>query len=140
MFTATSSSGRTVSLLNDADRECMETNATWYCPFCKECLQLKTGKKRRAHFAHRPNTACPSSNPESERHLEGKALLFQWLKAQGADVHVEVFCLKAINVPIFSLKTGTKGLPLNTNVRPLPANTSGGVRHCFIPSAFKFFG
>ncbi|QQK80794.1 hypothetical protein HUG20_13420 [Salicibibacter cibi] len=91
MFTATSSSGRTVSLLSDADRAHIESNTEWYCPICKECLQLKKGKKRRTHFAHHPNTVCPSSNPESERHLEGKALLFQWLKAQGADVRLEAF-------------------------------------------------
>ncbi|AXF55672.1 competence protein CoiA [Salicibibacter kimchii] len=91
MFTATSYSGRTVSLLNNADRAYIEANDGWYCQVCKEHLQLKKGRKRRPHFAHHPNTACPTSNPESERHLEGKALLYRWLKAQGAEVHVEAF-------------------------------------------------
>ncbi|SDI54511.1 competence protein CoiA [Natribacillus halophilus] len=91
MFTATSPSGRTVSLLMSTDHAYIDAQAHWYCPVCQERLQLKKGHKRRPHFSHLAHSKCPSSHAESQRHLEGKAVLYQWLREQGADVQLEVF-------------------------------------------------
>ncbi len=43
-----------------------------YCPVCNELVQQKTGKIRRPHFAHRPNSECWFGNDKdykSEWHI-----------------------------------------------------------------------
>ncbi|KYC97252.1 hypothetical protein B4102_0907 [Heyndrickxia sporothermodurans] len=62
-----------------------------YCPQCYEEVIVKIGKIKIPHFAHKTNTKCTSSEPESERHLQGKIDLFSWLKAQRLNVEMEKF-------------------------------------------------
>lgn len=61
-----------------------------FCPGCRERVFLKKGKSRLPHFAHYREAGCSTfSEGESERHLVGKLLLFEWLKEQGEEVELE---------------------------------------------------
>ncbi|SFP79940.1 competence protein CoiA [Salibacterium halotolerans] len=62
----------------------------YYCSTCGEEVVLKKGKIRRWHFAHRHSSLCRGA-PESEEHLEGKAVLLDWLENLGAVPRLEVF-------------------------------------------------
>ncbi|MGY4689536.1 competence protein CoiA [Salibacterium sp. K-3] len=61
----------------------------YYCPVCSEEVILKQGMVRRRHFAHHRFSSCQSA-AESEEHLEGKAVLYQWLERGGAAPELEV--------------------------------------------------
>jgi competence protein CoiA len=64
----------------------------FFCPCCKQPVQLKLGHKRMWHFAHRNNRSCPVElENESEYHMLGKLKLFQWLKAQQLAPQLEPF-------------------------------------------------
>lgn len=53
----------------------------FYCPVCKEHVQLKIGEKRISHFAHVRDTRCSQLfEAETQEHLNGKIQLFEWLK------------------------------------------------------------
>ncbi|HWQ91756.1 MAG TPA: competence protein CoiA family protein, partial [Clostridia bacterium] len=49
------------------------------CPGCKQSLWLRTGRRRRRHFAHRNLADCPLEH-QSPEVLEVKAHLFRWLE------------------------------------------------------------
>ncbi|MGD6817627.1 competence protein CoiA [Metabacillus sp. 113a] len=69
----------------------LRSTHSFYCPACKQQMELKLGKIKRYHFAHRKKTACESySEPETERHLAGKEDLYQWLEKEG-EVQLEPF-------------------------------------------------
>ncbi|MBS2968391.1 hypothetical protein J9317_06415 [Metabacillus sp. KIGAM252] len=62
----------------------LRTTESFYCPACRQSLELKLGKVKRYHFAHRKKTACHfEAEPESERHLLGKEQLFNRLRQEG---------------------------------------------------------
>ncbi|WP_233143889.1 competence protein CoiA [Lottiidibacillus patelloidae] len=65
---------------------------SFYCPICEERLLLKAGNKRRWHFAHQKNSSClVEQEAETEYHLNGKILLYQWLKKQYRQVYLEYY-------------------------------------------------
>ncbi|SFE73645.1 Competence protein CoiA-like family, contains a predicted nuclease domain [Alteribacillus iranensis] len=91
MFVAVTSSGRRVSLISPAPTFSPIPSPPYFCPACLKPVILKKGTKRRWHFAHHRKSACPYHHPESEEHLNGKALLYQWLLHQGYKPDVERF-------------------------------------------------
>ena len=44
----------------------------WFCPVCKSELDIKLGREKLPHFAHKKQAVSGESEPESEYHLEGK--------------------------------------------------------------------
>lgn len=67
-------------------------NQKFYCPACKQSVQLKRGRHKIAHFAHLQNQACDSfSEGETLEHLHAKELLFNWLKKQNYPVELEAY-------------------------------------------------
>ncbi|PSL50914.1 competence protein CoiA [Salsuginibacillus halophilus] len=55
----------------------------FYCPACAQRVQLKTGQVIRPYFAHLPRQACHIfTEPETEEHIHGKLLLYDWLNKQ----------------------------------------------------------
>ncbi|WP_260287752.1 competence protein CoiA [Peribacillus aracenensis] len=64
-----------------------------YCPNCQTNVIFKKGKIMSAHFAHY-NSECvvTNSEPETNSHINGKEILFSWLKQNfpTADVDSEV--------------------------------------------------
>ncbi|MFX3619597.1 MAG: competence protein CoiA [Sporolactobacillus sp.] len=64
----------------------------FFCPVCHQPVRLKYGSKKRAHFAHYPNSQCRvESEPESERHLTGKADLYGWALRKGRHAELEYY-------------------------------------------------
>ena len=54
------------------------------CPVCENKMIYKHGEIKIAHFAHEKDSECEDiySEPESEEHLKGKRLIYEWLKTQ----------------------------------------------------------
>ncbi|MBP1079640.1 MULTISPECIES: competence protein CoiA [Bacillus] len=73
------------------------TDHSFYCPVCKEQVDLKLGQIKIFHFSHKRNHHCPyRGEPESDFHLEGKRQLYRWLIRLGEDPELEPY-LPAIN-------------------------------------------
>lgn len=52
------------------------------CPICLERIVCKFGEINQHHFAHRHNSDCPGSTKESEEHIAGKSILYEFLMAR----------------------------------------------------------
>lgn len=54
------------------------------CPVCDSKMIYRNGEIKIAHFAHEKDSDCEDiySEPESEEHLNGKKILYEWLKQQ----------------------------------------------------------
>ena len=64
----------------------------YFCPACKQQVQLKRGKHKIAHFAHFKHQACESfSEGETAEHLRAKNQLYQWLLQQNLPVQMEAY-------------------------------------------------
>ncbi|PLT30371.1 competence protein CoiA [Peribacillus deserti] len=75
----------------------IKNKGPYFCPCCEQNVILKAGKIKIPHFAHRDIDSCSSyAEPESEYHLQGKLILYQWLADQGYKVFLEAY-LKEIN-------------------------------------------
>ena len=69
-----------------------ETEATFFCPGCREAVFLKKGKLMQAHFAHYTQNNCSVfSEGETEEHLSGKKLLYDWFKKQNIPCQLEAY-------------------------------------------------
>lgn len=63
-----------------------------FCPCCSGRVFLKAGKIKMPHFAHAPHTVChAASEGETEEHLLGKKLLYEWLGRQGYQPELEKY-------------------------------------------------
>ena len=64
----------------------------YYCPCCSGRVFLKAGKIKMPHFAHAPHTTCHAATEgETEEHLSGKKMLYEWLEAQGYEPELEKY-------------------------------------------------
>lgn len=64
----------------------------YLCPGCGSKVHLKKGQFRMPHFAHYRNADCSVfSEGETEEHIEGKQLLFDWLRASDIPVQMEAY-------------------------------------------------
>ncbi|MFB4165711.1 competence protein CoiA [Alteribacillus sp. JSM 102045] len=114
MFTAITKSGQIISLLSRPhDPFLVDDKSPFFCPACSERVVLKKGTIRRWHFAHQNKTNCFSqSEPETEEHLHGKSVLYEWLTTKGFSPILEAF-LPSINRKadlLFTWKTQTFAL------------------------------
>ncbi|OJD62930.1 competence protein CoiA [Bacillus sp. NH11B] len=65
-----------------------------YCPNCQTNVIFKKGKIMSAHFAHHDSECVVShSEPETNSHIKGKEILFNWLKLKypTAEIEYEVY-------------------------------------------------
>ncbi|MGE6769961.1 competence protein CoiA, partial [Bacillus velezensis] len=98
MFSAVTADGRLIQLAGSYSKEKAAElrKKSWFCPVCKSELDIKLGREKLPHFAHKKSRLCPGeSEPESEYHLEGKRQLFLWLKTQGCSVSLEPYLTSA---------------------------------------------
>ncbi|WP_034550770.1 competence protein CoiA [Carnobacterium funditum] len=64
----------------------------YYCPDCKECVFLKKGVLKVAHFSHFNQTNCRLfSEGETKEHLQGKQILYDWFIKQGLRCELEAY-------------------------------------------------
>ncbi|MED3551567.1 competence protein CoiA [Cytobacillus praedii] len=95
MLVSKTKHGGRVSLAEKHNKEklkelrCMEN---FYCPVCEEQVILKIGSKRIPHFAHKAGSVCADSyERESDYHLRGKILLYNWLDSLGLKPILETY-------------------------------------------------
>lgn len=69
--------------LSKSRLEHVRTTCKFYCPECREEVQLKLGEHRVYHFAHKQLTACPLASGETAYHQAGKETIMNWLKGLG---------------------------------------------------------
>ena len=69
-----------------------ENNPTFFCPGCQKAVFLKKGKHIQAHFAHYTQNNCSVfSEGETEEHLSGKKILYDWFKKQNIPCQLEAY-------------------------------------------------
>lgn len=95
MFNARLADGTVISVIDrwhlDELKE-LRKKRSFYCPLCREPVQLKLGTKKQWHFAHQPNYVCEFLiERETAYHLTGKRQLYEWLKRQPTEVALEVY-------------------------------------------------
>jgi len=61
------------------------------CPICKNEVLLKSGMKRRAHFAHISVSECENARKESKEHYDGKYDLYGYFRRIGGKVTIEKY-------------------------------------------------
>lgn len=72
--------------------EHVRATCKFYCPECRQEVQLKLGDHRVYHFAHRQLTACPlAASGETAYHQSGKTALMDWLKRLGHEPMLEKY-------------------------------------------------
>ncbi|NEU29657.1 hypothetical protein GN156_02565 [bacterium LRH843] len=95
MFCANLEDGTTISVMDKWHLEELKElrkKRSFYCPMCKEAVQLKLGRKRQWHFAHIANSSCDQTvENETMYHMNGKKQLYEWLKQQQVEAALEVY-------------------------------------------------
>lgn len=99
----------TLALLTKAEIEFHRKHSTFICPTCRHPVLIKAGQKTVPHFAHYPQSDCPSrGGGEGPYHKKGKLLLYLWLKKQFIDVALEKYLPRIKQQPDLYLKIGDK--------------------------------
>lgn len=69
-----------------------EAQQPYFCPGCHEKVFLKSGKIIQAHFAHFTHSNCSLfSEGETQEHLSGKKLLFEWCQKAHIPCQLEAY-------------------------------------------------
>ncbi|MGR3777297.1 competence protein CoiA [Bacillus paramycoides] len=93
IFIARRENGEKIHLLYNRDEEClrdMRKQERFFCTACGKEVQMKLGKQKSWHFAHKKVDSCLAFyEAESMYHMHGKELLYKWLKTQSWDVEIE---------------------------------------------------
>ena len=80
----------TADQVNKGDKK--EDQQTYFCPGCHERVFLKSGKIIQAHFAHFTHSSCSLfSEGETQEHLAGKKLLFEWFSNESIPCQLEAY-------------------------------------------------
>lgn len=95
---------------------------SFYCPQCKDPVQLKVGDLVIPHFAHRKNAACSAlfSEGESQPHLNGKRLLYQFLVNGKQDAELEPLLNRISQRPDLLVTTSKTKIPIEFQCSTIP--------------------
>ncbi|MET3698344.1 competence CoiA-like predicted nuclease [Bacillus oleivorans] len=121
MFVAINQNGHIYSLIGKSREEIIPLRQQeFYCPGCKQKVQLKIGEINHPHFSHIQYHRCPFEwEPESEQHIDGKLLLQTFFQNLGWKTELEVY-LKAISQkPDLLLKKGSQQFAIEYQCSPL---------------------
>ncbi len=78
----------------------LQKSGRFRCPICNQQVRMRLGTKIRWHFAHQKSEACPSGGEgESDEHVRGKQLLFQWAAKQNKATQLEKYLRKSKQRP-----------------------------------------
>ncbi|MFK4428558.1 competence protein CoiA [Bacillus sp. RC51] len=98
MFIARRENGERIHLLYNRDEELlreMRKREKLFCTACGKEVQMKLGKQKSWHFAHKKVDSCLTFyEAESMYHMHGKELLYRWLKRQNFHVDIEHYLPK----------------------------------------------
>ncbi|WP_144470169.1 competence protein CoiA [Bacillus safensis] len=93
--------------LSKSRLEHVRTTCKFYCPECREEVQLKLGEHRVYHFAHKQLTACPVASGETAYHQAGKEAIMNWLRLLGYKPALEKYMSKIHQRPDVTVSTGS---------------------------------
>lgn len=94
--------------LSKSRLEHVRTTCKFYCPECREEVQLKLGEHRVYHFAHKQLTACPLASGETAYHQAGKEAIMNWLKRLGHKPALEKYMSMIHQRPDVTVSIGNK--------------------------------
>ncbi|PHG32124.1 competence protein [Bacillus toyonensis] len=111
MFIAKRENGEKIHLLYNRNEELlqrMRKRERFFCIACGKEVQMKLGKQKSWHFAHKKVESCLAFyEAESIYHMHGKELLYRWLKRQNFHVDIERYLPKIQQRPdIFVERAG----------------------------------
>lgn len=90
----------------------MRSTIPFFCPSCKESLQLKVGTKKIPHFAHLKQRSCESSHEgETDYHMLGKRRLYEWISSTHT-VELEEYMADIRQRPDLLLRTPSAVYPI----------------------------
>ncbi|SOB91694.1 competence CoiA-like predicted nuclease [Ureibacillus xyleni] len=100
----------------------LRTTTNFYCPQCKQQLQLKVGHVKIPHFAHVKKSECEHSfsDGESPQHLEGKEQLFLLFQTLRLNVQLEPYLPKLKQRPDLLLHHNNKQFAIEFQCSPIP--------------------
>ncbi|MES5953872.1 competence protein CoiA family protein [Bacillus fungorum] len=113
MFIAKRENGEKIHLLYHHDEELlhrMRKMESFFCIACGKEVQMKLGKQKKWHFAHKKMDSCLAFyEAESMYHMHGKELLYRWFKQQNFHVDIEHYLPEIQQRPdIFVERAGRK--------------------------------
>ncbi|AZB42373.1 hypothetical protein CEF21_08760 [Bacillus sp. FJAT-42376] len=93
---------------------------SFFCPACRQPMELKLGTIKRFHFAHRKKTVCAyDAEPETERHALGKQQLYQRLKDMG-EIELEPYLPRIRQRPDLLLTVDSKKYAIEYQCSSIP--------------------
>ncbi|MBG9818864.1 MULTISPECIES: competence protein CoiA family protein [Bacillus] len=110
MNTAIMDNGKLIRITHHLSKSRLEhvrTMCKFYCPECREEVQLKLGEHRVYHFAHKQLTACPLASGETAYHQAGKEAIMNWLRRLGYKPALEKYMSKIHQRPDVTVSTGS---------------------------------
>ncbi|HDR4560459.1 competence protein CoiA [Bacillus cereus] len=113
MFIAKRENGEKIHLLYNRDEELlqrMRKMERFFCIACGKEVRMKLGTQKSWHFAHKKVDSCLAFyEAESIYHMNGKELLYRWLKRQKFHVNIEHYLPEIQQRPdIFIERAGRK--------------------------------
>ncbi|MEX3621386.1 competence protein CoiA [Viridibacillus arvi] len=112
----------------------------FFCPQCKEELQLRIGDIVVPHFAHKKDSNCPQlfSDGESKEHLIGKQQLFHFFVNKGLTVELEPFIKNLSQRPDLLVTTQNEKFAIefqcsNIPIEVVQARTKGYMNASIVP-------
>lgn len=119
MFYAYNSNGQWESLFKLSPVELKKLrNESFYCPECKNILQIRAGPKVTPHFAHLPKSEC--SRRESIEHETGKWDLYQWFLKQGYCTELERYVPEIKQRPDIFISLPDKNIAIEYQCAKIP--------------------
>lgn len=114
----------TPSITETALKQLRKSN-TFYCPQCKEPLQLKIGVIKIPHFAHQKNNSCDTtfSEGESYEHILGKQHLYTQLSGLGLHVKLEAYLPQLKQRPDLFISVAHKQYAVEFQCSPISPET-----------------
>ncbi|WP_282067362.1 competence protein CoiA [Bacillus pumilus] len=109
MNTAIMDNGKLIRITHHLSKNRLEhvrTTCKFYCPDCREEVQLKLGEQRVYHFAHKQLTACPLASGETAYHQAGKEAIMNWLQRLGHKPMLEKYVSKVHQRPDVAVSIG----------------------------------
>lgn len=123
MFVAEDHNGERIELLSHAIAKTLkETHTGVFCPCCHEQVVIKNGVQVPAHFAHKGNSHCLFSEPESVEHMRGKMLLVDMAIASGWQAQLEVPVRDMAQRIDVLITRGAEKIALEFQCSPLSSN------------------
>ncbi|MEB9608612.1 competence protein CoiA family protein [Bacillus cereus] len=113
IFIAKRENGEKIHLLYNCNEELlrrMRQQERFFCVACGKEVQMKLGKQKSWHFAHKKVDSCLAFyEAESKYHMHGKELLYRWFKRQNFQVDIEYYLPEIKQRPdVFVERAGRK--------------------------------